>query len=306
MTPRAYTMPLAAIDAQRRPWRENLWRALGGVVEVHDSPQVPREILALAHSRAYLDKLFSVGLTREEGHKLGFAWSPEVLTRSLYSTGGTLAATEDALNTGLGLNLGGGTHHAYPDHAEGYSLFNDVAVAIQYERSRGFTGRVLVVDLDVHQGNGTAVFFQGDDSVFTFSMHAEHNYPAHKEKSDLDVSLPDGTGDAAYLAALEPALEQAFAFRPALVFFNSGVDVLGGDRLGRLALSMEGLRERNARVFQKVRQAEVPLVVVFGGGYNRDPERNLQARALTYRQALDQQRAELPDQQRAEPSSSRR
>lgn len=280
-------MPIEAIDAERRPWRENLLGALDGVLEVHDSPEAPREILALAHERVYLDKLFSVGLTREEGHKLGFAWSPQILTRSLYSAGGTLAATEDALNTGLGLNLGGGTHHAYPDHAEGYSLFNDVAVAIKYERSRGFAGRVLVVDLDVHQGNGTAVFFRGDPSVFTFSMHAEHNYPAHKETSDLDVNLPDGAGDAAYLAALEPALERAFASRPRLVFFNSGVDVLGGDRLGKLALSMDGLRERNARVFEKVREAHAPLVVVLGGGYNRDPRRNLEARALTYRQATE-------------------
>lgn len=287
MIPRAYTLPLSALDGPRRSWREKLLSALDGVIRVEEAPQAPREMLALAHERAYLDKLFSVGLNRQEGHKLGFPWSPEALARARYSTGGTLAATEDALDTGLGLNLGGGTHHAYPGHAEGYSLFNDVAVAVRYKRSRGFQGRVLIVDLDVHQGNGTAVFFQDDPMVFTCSMHAKHNYPAYKETGDLDVSLPDGTGDAEYLTALEPALERAFAFRPALIFFNSGVDVLGGDRLGKLALSLDGLRGRNTRVFARVRAAGIPLVVVGGGGYNRDPALNVEARALTYRQAAE-------------------
>lgn len=281
-----YLVPQPLFNPERRAYRLELVQALRGYVEVRDAPRATRELLALAHQEAYLEKLFTVGLSRQEAHKLGFAWSAEVLERSLYSCGGTLAATRDALSTGLGLNLGGGTHHAYPDHAEGYSLFNDVAVAVARLRAEGWQGRVLVVDLDVHQGNGTAVFFRHDPSVFTFSMHANNNYPQAKEQSDLDIALPDGLGDAEYLERLVPALEQAFAFQPDLVFYNSGVDVLEGDRLGRLCLSLEGLAGREQQVYSRVRESGAPLVVVGGGSYNRDPRRILQGRVQTYRLAV--------------------
>lgn len=285
--PRAYSAALSAPpSAGMAPLWEMIWAGLEDVLDIQPSPTVLHGELALAHQAHYLEHVFNDGLSRTESLKLGRPFGPELVQRALYSAGGTLAALEDALRDGLGLNLGGGTHHAYPDRAEGYSLFNDVAVAVAKLRSESYRGRVLVVDLDVHQGNGTAVFFQGDSSVFTLSLHGQNNYPTVKEHSDLDVSLPDGTGDEAYLEALEPALEEAFAFRPDLVFFNSGVDVLAGDRLGRLALSLEGLAERNRRVYQKVRESGAALVVVGGGGYHPDLRKLAEARVQTYRQAV--------------------
>lgn len=261
--------------------------ALKQDLDIQPAPAIAWETLALAHTPDYLQKLNTEGLSRQEAHKVGLPWTQSLLTRALHAAGGTLAATQDALATGLGLNLAGGTHHAYPNRAEGYCLFNDVAVAIAQLRAQGWRGRALVVDLDAHQGNGTAFFFQHDPHVFTLSIHAERNYPLKKEQSDLDVGLSDATGDAEYLEALEPALEQAFAFRPDLVFFNAGVDVLQNDRFGRLGLSLSGLAERDRRVFAKVKQAHVPLVVVMGGGYNRDPRITVTAHAQTYRLALE-------------------
>ena len=285
--PRAYS---AALSAPPPPGLAPLWEriraGLKDVLEIVPSPPVSREELALAHDPRYLEHVFNDGLSRAESLKLGRPFSLELLQRALYSAGGTLAAAQDALESGLGMNLAGGTHHAYPDHAEGYSLFNDVAVAVANLRAESYRGRVLVVDLDVHQGNGTAVFFQADPSVFTLSVHGENNYPQVKEQSDLDVSLPDGTGDEAYLEALGSALERAFASQPDLVFFNAGVDVLAGDRFGRLGLSLEGLAERDRMVFGRVRRAGVPLVIVMGGGYNRDPRVTVEAHAQTYRLAL--------------------
>jgi acetoin utilization deacetylase AcuC-like enzyme len=261
--------------------------ALKGLLPILPAPEVPREALYLAHEGEYLAKLFTQGLTREESLRLGLPFSQALLQRALHAAGGTLRAAEDALEEGLGLNLAGGTHHAFPGRAEGYSLFNDVAVAIHWLRAkRGFGGRVLVVDLDAHQGNGTAVFFQSDPLVFTLSLHGERNYPLKKERSDLDVGLPDGVGDEAYLSALEAALEVAQDFRPGLVFYNAGVDVLKGDRFGRLALSPEGVRRRDLAVFRFVKRLGVPLVVVMGGGYNRDPALTVAAHAETYRLAL--------------------
>ncbi|MEN2981110.1 MAG: histone deacetylase [Thermus sp.] len=261
--------------------------ALRGLLPVLPAPEVPREALYLAHQGAYLERLFTQGLSREESLRLGLPFHPALLRRALHAAGGTLAAAEDALDTGLGLNLSGGTHHAFPDRAEGYSLFNDVAVALAWLRAkRGFGGRALVLDLDAHQGNGTAVFFGEDPLVFTLSLHGERNYPLKKERSDLDVGLPDGTEDGAYLRALEEALEVAQAFRPDLVFYNAGVDVLRGDRFGRLALSPEGVRARDLRVYRFVKALGVPLVVVMGGGYNRDPALTVAAHAETYRLAV--------------------
>ncbi|MCS7058594.1 MAG: histone deacetylase [Meiothermus sp.] len=260
--------------------------ALKSLLEVRPAPPIPWDILALAHEKAYLQKLRQEGLSRAEAHKVGLPWSQSLLARALHAAGGTLAATLDAVESGLGLNLAGGTHHAFPDRAEGYSLFNDVAVAVAYLRRQGFRGRILVVDLDAHQGNGTAAFFRDDPSVFTLSVHAERNYPLKKEPGDLDVSLADSTGDADYLAALAPALETAFSWQPELVFYNAGVDVLAGDRFGRLGLSLEGLAARDREVFSWVRKAQTPLVVVMGGGYNRDPQLTVAAHAQTYRLAL--------------------
>lgn len=260
--------------------------ALQGELEVRAAPAIAWEALALAHTPEYLRKLQNEGLNRQEAHKVGLPWTQSLLTRALHAAGGTLAATHEALHSGLGMNLAGGTHHAYPDRAEGYCIFNDVAVAIANLRAEGWRGRVLIVDLDAHQGNGTAVFFRADPLVFTLSLHAERNYPLKKEQSDLDVGLEDQTGDAEYLRALEAALDTAFAFRPELVFYNAGVDVLAGDRFGRLALSLEGLAARDQQVFARVQTAQVPLVLVMGGGYNRDPNLTVSGHTQTYRLAL--------------------
>jgi len=261
--------------------------ALQSHLEVRPAPAIGWETLALAHSQDYLQKLRLEGLSRQESHKVGLPWSQSLLTRALHAAGGTLAATLDALQTGLGFNLAGGTHHAYSDRAEGYCLFNDVAVALARLRAQGWQGRALIVDLDAHQGNGTAAFFRDDPTVFTLSVHAERNYPLKKEQSDLDVGLEDATGDKAYLEALEPALEQAFSHQPDLVFFNAGVDVLQNDRFGRLGLSLQGLAERDRRVLEKTQQANLPLVIVMGGGYNRDPQTTIAGHAQTYRLALE-------------------
>lgn len=260
--------------------------ALKGLLPLEPAPEVPKEALFLAHDPAYLEKVFGQGLSRMESLRLGLPFSPSFLRRALHAAGGTLMAALDALEGGLGLNLAGGTHHAFPDRAEGYSLFNDVAVAVAWLRRGGFLGRVLVLDLDAHQGNGTAVFFGQDPTVFTLSLHGERNYPLKKERSDLDVGLPDGVGDEAYLWALEEALEKAWAFRPHLVFYNAGVDVLQGDRFGRLALGLEGVARRDLRVYRFVRELGAALVVVMGGGYNRDPRLTVEAHAATYRLAL--------------------
>ncbi|MFN3179646.1 MAG: histone deacetylase [Thermus sp.] len=288
---RAYTTAHLQVDLpQGHPFPlykyQGVAEALKDLLPVLPAPEVPREALHLAHRPEYVERLFSEGLSRQESLRLGLPFSPSLLKRALFAAGGTLAAALDALELGLGLNLSGGTHHAFPDRAEGYSLFNDVAVAVAWLRREGFSGRVLVVDLDAHQGNGTAVFFQEDPTVFTLSLHGERNYPLRKERSDLDVGLPDGVGDEAYLFALEEALETARAFRPELVFYNAGVDVLRGDRFGRLGLSLKGVRKRDERVFRLVRALGVPLVVVMGGGYNRDPRLTVEAHAETYRLAL--------------------
>ncbi len=261
--------------------------ALKDQLEVRPAPTIAWEALALAHDFEYLHKLQSQGLSRQESHKVGLPWTQSLLTRALHASGGTLAATRDALQTGLGMNLAGGTHHAYPGRAEGYCLFNDVAVATRNLRAEGWKGHVLVVDLDAHQGNGTAVCFEGDPSVFTLSVHAERNYPLKKEQSDLDVGLGDKATDQEYLEVLEPALDTAFATKPDLVFYNAGVDILHNDRFGRLAVSLEGLAERDRRVFERVKAANVPLVIVMGGGYNRDPNMTVEGHAQTYRLALE-------------------
>lgn len=290
--PRAYSTahcPLEIPDYHPFPKYkyQGVAQALEEVLEVLPAPAMAWEGLALAHEPCYLDKLAHEGLSKQEAHKVGLPWTQSLLNRAIYAAGGTLAATRDALERGLGLNLAGGTHHAYPDRAEGYCIFNDVAVAIANLRAGGWAGRALVVDLDAHQGNGTAVFFRDDPLVFTLSVHAQRNYPLKKEQSDLDVGLSDGASDSEYLQALEPALAQAFAHRPDLVFFNAGVDVLQGDRFGRLALSLSGLAERERQVFERVGRANIPLVVVMGGGYNRDPQTTIAGHAQTYCLALE-------------------
>lgn len=227
--------------------------------------------VALAHTEGYVSAMLDGSIAADAIRRLGFPWSPELRERSLRSVQGTIEAACDALEGGAGINLAGGTHHAFADRGEGFCVFNDVAVAIRLLRREGRLGRAAIVDLDVHQGNGTARIFAGDERTYTFSMHGEKNYPFHKEASRLDVGLADGCDDATYLAALErhlvPALEAADA---QLVFYLAGADPYVHDRFGRLSLTIAGLRARDRMVFTACRERGLPVVMTLSGGYACD------------------------------------
>jgi len=245
-----------------------------------------RETLDLVHTAEYLNKLESSGLSATEQRRLGLPWSESLWLRSRLASGGTLLAARAALAGGLAGNLAGGTHHAFADHGEGFCVLNDVAVAVAKLRVEGAIERAAIIDLDVHQGNGTAAIFEGTDEVFTFSMHGERNYPTAKMRSDLDVALKDGVGDAEYLDALQchlpTVLEKAGAD---IAFYLAGVDVAAGDRYGKLALSEEGIRARDLAVIESVRGRGVPLVIVLGGGYAATRERTAELHAHVFREA---------------------
>ena len=231
------------------------------------------EQLCLAHDRAYVERVFTGQMSEKEMRRIGFPWTPQLVERARRSVGGTIAACRAALQESASANLAGGTHHAYAEHGEGYCVFNDVAVAARAMQVEGGARRVVIVDCDVHQGNGTAAILAGDPSIFTFSIHGDKNFPFHKEKSDLDIALPDGAGDDAYLSALETGLHQALEqARADLAIYLAGADPYAGDRLGRLALSKAGLLERDVRVMQACRQVGLPLAVVMAGGYARNIE----------------------------------
>ncbi len=248
-----------------------------------------RDDLLLAHTPRYVDAVIGGTLDAREQRRIGFPWSLAMAERARRSVGATIAATHQAIADGASANLAGGTHHSFPDHGEGYCVFNDVAVAARVAQRDHGLRRLLVVDLDVHQGNGTARMFAADESVFTLSIHAAGNFPFRKETSDLDVELPDGTGDAAYLDVLDSALEGAFArATPELVFYVAGADPYEGDRLGKLKLTVQGLRERDRRVFDRVRRcgrSGVPCVVTMAGGYCPDVDVIATIHANTIREA---------------------
>lgn len=254
--------------------------------EVHPAPLAPRERIEAVHDPEYVAAFVAGRLSPGVMRRIGFPWSEELVRRTLASVGGTLAAMEAALDHGFAGNLAGGTHHAHRDQGSGFCVFNDIAVAARAALDHGWVRRVLVVDLDVHQGDGTAAIFAGDERVFTCSLHGARNFPFRKPPSDLDVPLADGTGDAAYLAALDGALDVAVAAsRPDLVFLQGGADVLAEDRLGRLSLSIDGVRSRDARVFALVRRLGVPVVATLGGGYADPIDPTLAAHEGTYREA---------------------
>lgn len=239
--------------------------------EILEPEPVSTEQLHLVHRPDYVTAILDGSLDPAAQRRIGFPWSPQLPERSLRTVGGTLAAAGDALREGAGIHLAGGTHHAFPSHGEGYCVFNDVAIAIRVLQRDRLLARATVIDLDVHQGNGTAAIFAGDPSVFTFSMHGARNYPFKKEPSHLDLALEDGAGDGEYLELLSrhlgPLLDRT---RPELLVYLAGADPYAGDRLGRLALSIEGLRERDRRVFEACRRRGIPVVTVLGGGYPED------------------------------------
>jgi acetoin utilization deacetylase AcuC-like enzyme len=250
---------------------------------IEEPDRAERWALALVHTQRYVDAVLDGGLSPLEVRRLGFPWSPELRERSLRTVQGTLEAAHDALDGGLGINLAGGTHHAFSGHGEGFCVLNDVAIAIRALQREGRLTRAAVVDLDVHQGNGTARIFADDADVFTFSMHGARNFPFRKERSALDVELDDGCQDDAYLAALDAHLGPVLdAARPELVFYLGGADPFVHDRFGRLGLTAGGLEMRDRRVFQALRRRGLPVVVTMAGGYARDLEDvvTLQANAV--------------------------
>lgn len=245
------------------------------------------EVVLLTHSHGYLKKLQEQTLTPREQRQIGFPQSPELTERELRITRGTIDCCHYAMKDGVSMNVAGGTHHAFRDHGEGFCLLNDFAVAANYLLDKKLAHRILITDLDVHQGNGTASIFQGNDQVFTFSMHGKHNYPFRKEKSDLDIELEDGTDDELYLGLLRENLDRIMeVFHPDFCFFQSGVDVLATDKFGKLKLSPEGCRQRDRYVFNAMRKAGVPVVVAMGGGYSPDIRHIVDAHCNTFKEAL--------------------
>ena len=241
------------------------------VVQFAEAPHATDGVLALAHHPAYIRKVVAGSLSADEQKAIGFPWSPEMVERSRRSTGATIAACRSAMTDGVAINLAGGTHHAQAERGEGFCVFNDAAIAARLMQAERQVARVVIIDLDVHQGNGTAAILANDDSVFTLSLHGAHNYPFTKMQSDLDVALPDGTADEAYLAALEKALTEMFArFSPQLIIYLAGADPHEGDRLGRLKLTMAGLAARDRLVLQAARERSLPVAIAMAGGYGRE------------------------------------
>jgi acetoin utilization deacetylase AcuC-like enzyme len=237
----------------------------------HRPRPAPLEWVALAHERAYVEQVFAADVPPLIAREIGFPMTESVALRGRCATGGTVLTGYLALEHGLACNTAGGSHHARRAHGAGFCVFNDVAVAIRVMQADGVIRRALVIDLDVHQGDGTADIFSGDPDVFTFSMHSEKNYPVRKIASSLDIGLEDGTEDEAYLEQLAAALPYVLnEARADIVFYNAGVDPFAGDKLGRLSLSREGLRRRDEHVIGLVRALGLPLAGVLGGGYSAD------------------------------------
>jgi acetoin utilization deacetylase AcuC-like enzyme len=250
--------------------------------QVKDAPDFPREHLTLIHTQTYLTKWQTLSFDRHETRALGFPPSAGLYRRSLHSVGGTLAAARGALGTGFGVNLAGGTHHAFAERGEGFCVFNDVALTIRLLQLEGAIKKAIIIDLDVHQGNGTARLFEHDPDVFTFSMHGARNYPFHKETSDLDVPLPDNTDDPGYLSLLKTHLPTILDHQSAdIAFLLGGVDVLAGDRFGRMSLSEAGVVQRDRYVAECCLNTELPLVYIMAGGYQKDLSKIVSAHATS-------------------------
>ncbi|HSB92398.1 MAG TPA: histone deacetylase [Flavitalea sp.] len=255
---------------------------------LHRPASCPLDIVALTHSEEYIDKLVHQTLSAKEQRQIGFPQSPSLTERELVITQGTIDCSLHALQYGVALNVAGGTHHAFADHGEGFCLLNDFAVAANYLLAEKLVNKILVVDLDVHQGNGTAKLFQSIDEVFTFSMHGKNNYPFHKERSDLDLELPDGINDADYLRLLHQHVPTIVDdVKPELVFYLSGVDILSSDKFGKLKVSMEACRERDRFVLTTMHKRNIPVAIAMGGGYSADVKIIVEAHCNTFRLAKE-------------------
>ncbi len=270
---------------------------------MHEPPRATLDDLLLVHTQRYVNSIIDGTLTAEEQRRIGFPWSPQLVERSLRAVGGTCEAAAAALRDGVAINLAGGTHHAFPDHGEGFCVFNDVAVAIRSLQHRGAVGRAAVIDLDVHQGNGTHAVFAGDASVFTFSMHGGKNYPFRladavspgagdphsygvRVPGWLDIDLADGTGDDDYLRILADALPAVLvSAAPDLVVYLAGADSHEGDRLGRMRLTFAGLERRDAMVLEACRDVGIPVAITIAGGYGHTMDDTVRVHLNTIRVA---------------------
>jgi acetoin utilization deacetylase AcuC-like enzyme len=281
--PERHPFPMGKFPALHRILlEEDLIRPDG----VHVPEECDAQDLQLVHTRTYVERALSGALEEDTEKRIGVPWTPALARRSRLSVQGTIDAARMALEDGIAANLAGGTHHAHAGRGEGYCVFNDVAVAIRVLQREQRIARALVVDLDVHQGNGTAAIFEGEESVFTFSMHGAKNFPLRKERSSLDVGLPDRCDDAAYLGLLAEHLPDVCErARPDLVVYLAGVDVVQGDRFGRLSMTREGLAARDRLVFETVKARGLPLLLVVAGGYARTPEITADLHAIAHREA---------------------
>lgn len=242
------------------------------------------DIILDTHDQTYWHRLRTLQLTPSEIRKTGFPLSGELVAREVIIMNGTVQAALFALEFGIGMNVAGGTHHAFTDRGEGFCLLNDIAIAANYLLQQQLASQILVVDLDVHQGNGTAQIFRAEPRVYTFSMHGSHNYPLHKEQSDLDVPLPDGMEDAAYLQLLRWHLPRLLEqVQPDFIFYQSGVDILATDKLGRLKVSREGCKVRDRYVLELCKQNQIPVAISMGGGYSEQIAAIVEAHANTFR-----------------------
>jgi acetoin utilization deacetylase AcuC-like enzyme len=251
-------------------------------------PPVEESLITLTHETDYWHRLKNLQLTGKEMRRTGFPLSQSLVDREITIMNGTVMCTHFALEHGISMNIAGGTHHAFTDRGEGFCLLNDIAIAANYLLKNNLASKILVVDLDVHQGNGTAQIFRNDPRVFTFSMHGANNYPLQKEHSDLDIALPDFTDDAFYLKTLDSNLKNLVDHvEPDFIFFQSGVDILDTDKLGRLSVTREGCRTRDKLVLELAHKNKIPLVASMGGGYSPDFRDIIEAHANTYRLAQE-------------------
>jgi acetoin utilization deacetylase AcuC-like enzyme len=279
--PSGHRFPIAKYERLREQVLTTRIIAAGALREPE---RASRDALLLVHTADYVDRVLEGRLSPHELRRLGFPWSPALVERSLRAVGGTCEAAAAALDDGIAMNLAGGTHHAFPDHGEGFCVFNDVAIAIRMLQRASRVRRATIVDLDVHQGNGTNAIFAGDGSVFTFSMHGGKNYPFHKVPGSLDLELPDGTGDDTYLDQLAMHLPNVLArAQPDLVVYLAGADPYVGDSLGRLGLSFEGLARRDALVIDLCREVGLPVVITIAGGYGRNIDETVRIHLETAR-----------------------
>lgn len=246
------------------------------------------EWILRTHGRDYWIKLSTLALTPREVRRTGFPLTAELVQREIVIATGTVQCALYALQFGMAMNIAGGTHHAFTNRGEGFCLLNDIAIAANYLLHQKLVNQILVIDLDVHQGNGTAQIFQGDSRVFTFSMHGAHNYPLIKERSDLDIGLPDCTRDDFYLSVLDANLKNLLdQVQPDFIFYQCGVDILATDKLGRLSVSREGCKQRDRLVLEAAKENNIPIVASMGGGYSTDFRDIIEAHANTFRLAQE-------------------